>query len=125
VHATQFFEFVASIAEGATVDGAVHLPPVLFQPVAADDVAAAVARTAVGPPTKDILEVAGPERFRFDELVEKSLRAHGDTRPVVADPHARYFGALVGERTLVPDDGAQLGSIRFEDWLRRSADVRP
>jgi uncharacterized protein YbjT (DUF2867 family) len=123
VHATQFFEFVAGIADGATVDGTVHLPPVLFQPMAADDVATAVARTAVGPPTKEHVEVAGPQRFRFDEFVEKALRAVGDPRPVVADPHARYFDAELGERTLVPEDGALLGSTRFEDWLRRSPDV--
>ncbi len=124
VHATQFFEFTAGVADGATVDGTVHLPPVLFQPIAADDVAAAVARTAVGPPTKDHVEVAGPQRSRFDEFVEQALRAVGDPRPVVADPHARYFDAELGERTLVPEDGALLGSTRFEDWLRRSADVR-
>ena len=124
VHATQFFEFTAGLADSATVDGTVHLPPVLFQPIAADDVAAAVARTAVGPPTKDHVEVAGPQRYRFDEFVEQALRAVGDPRPVVADPHARYFGAELGERTLVPEDGALLGSTRFEDWLRRSADVR-
>jgi uncharacterized protein YbjT (DUF2867 family) len=123
VHATQFFEFIASIADGATVDGTVHLPPVLFQPIAADDVATAIARAAVGPPTKDHVEVAGPQRSRFDEFVEHALRAVGDPRPVVADPHARYFGAELGERTLVPGDGALLGSTRFEDWLRRSADV--
>ncbi|MCV2490955.1 SDR family oxidoreductase [Geodermatophilus sp. YIM 151500] len=124
IHATQFFEFTAGIADGATVDGTVHLPPVLYQPMAAEDVATAVARTAVGPPTNNHVEVAGPQRYRFDEFVELALHAVGDPRPVVADPHARYFGAELGERTLVPEDDALLGSTRFEDWVRRPADVR-
>ena len=123
VHATQFFEFVLPIADGATVDGTVRIPPVLFQPIAADDVAAAVASTAVGEPTRAIVEVAGPDRRRFDEFVEQALRAHGDPRPVVADPHARYFGAEIGERTLVPADGAIAGPTAFDDWLRRSIGV--
>jgi uncharacterized protein YbjT (DUF2867 family) len=123
VHATQFFEFVTTIAQVAGEDGAVHVPPVLLQPIAADDVAAAVARTAVGPPTKGIVEVAGPDRFRFDRLVETALRAQGDPRPVVADPHALYFGAELGERSLVPEGDAQLGGTRFEDWLRRTTSV--
>jgi uncharacterized protein YbjT (DUF2867 family) len=123
VHATQFFEFVLRVADSATVDGTVRVPPVLFQPIAADDVAAAVARTAVGRPTQRIVEVAGPDRSRFDQFVEKALRAHGDRRRVVADPHARYFGAELGERALVPDDDALLGATRFDDWLRRTASV--
>ncbi|MFW3171637.1 SDR family oxidoreductase [Geodermatophilus sp. CPCC 206100] len=123
VHVTQFFEFLPRIADGAAADGTVRIPPVLLQPIAADDVAAAVARTAVGPPTRAVVEVAGPDRRRFDEFVELSLRARGDRRPVVADPHARYFGAEVGQRTLVPDDGALLGGTRFDDWLRRTASV--
>jgi uncharacterized protein YbjT (DUF2867 family) len=123
VHATQFFEFLLPIADGATVDGTVRIPPVLFQPIAAEDVAAAVASTAVGRPTRAIVEVAGPERRRFDEFVEDALRAHGDPRPVVADPHTQYFGAEIGERTLMPADGAQVGPTSFEDWLRRSISV--
>jgi uncharacterized protein YbjT (DUF2867 family) len=123
VHATQFFEFLLPIADSATVDGSVHLPPVQFQPIAADDVAAAVARTAVGAPTRAVVEVAGPERLRFDEFVARALRAHGDPRPVVADPQAPYFGAVIGERTLVPEDGAATGPTRFEDWQRRSASM--
>jgi uncharacterized protein YbjT (DUF2867 family) len=123
VHVTQFFEFVPRVADSATVDGTVRVPPVLFQPIAADDVAAAVVRTAVGRPTQRIVEVAGPDRARFDEFVEKALRAHGDRRRVVADPHARYFGAELGERTLLPGDGALLGATRFDDWLRRTASV--
>jgi uncharacterized protein YbjT (DUF2867 family) len=123
VHATQFFEFLLPIADSATVDGIVRLPPALFQPIAAADVAAAVARTAVGRPTRAIEEVAGPERLRFDVFVEKALRAHGDPRPVVADPQAEYFGARIGERTLVPEDGATIAATRFEDWARASVSV--
>ena len=125
VQATQFFEFLGSIAQAATVDRTVRLAPVLIQPMAGDDVAAAVARTAVDPPTKAPVEVAGPEQFRLDELVDRALGAHGDPRQVVADPGARYFGAVLGERTLLPDGDAPRGSTRFEDWLRRPASVQP
>jgi uncharacterized protein YbjT (DUF2867 family) len=121
VHATQFFEFVARIADEATTGDTVHLPHVLFQPMAADDVAAAVASVAVGAPINGTVEVAGPEQFRFDDLIRHGLSARNDPREVVADPHAPYFGAELSERTLVPDDGAQLGAIRFEDWLTQQA----
>jgi uncharacterized protein YbjT (DUF2867 family) len=121
VRATQFFEFVKRITDEATVGNTVRIPPVLFQPMAADDVANAVFRAAVGPPLKGIVEVAGPEQFRFDELIRLGLRARRDPREVVADPHARYFGAELSERMLVPDAEARLGEIRFEDWLRQSA----
>ncbi|HEY7561671.1 MAG TPA: SDR family oxidoreductase [Gaiellaceae bacterium] len=121
VHATQFFEFVTSIADAATDGDIVRLAPVLIQPVAADDVAAAVARTAVGPPVNGIVEVAGPEPFRLDELIRHALEERGDPREVVADPDARYFGARLGERTLVPDGDATLAETRFDDWLGRSA----
>jgi uncharacterized protein YbjT (DUF2867 family) len=117
VHATQFFEFVKSIADGATDGTTVRLAPVLIQPVAADDVATAVGRTALGPPVNGIIEVAGPEQFRLDELIGQALQARKDPREVIADREARYFGALLSERTLVPDDGATLGEIRFGDWL--------
>jgi uncharacterized protein YbjT (DUF2867 family) len=121
VRATQFFEFVKRITDEATVGNTVRIPPVLFQPMAADDVANAVYMVAVGPPLKGIVEVAGPEQFRFDELIRLGLRARRDPREVVADPHARYFGAELSERMLVPDAEARLGEIRFEDWLRQSA----
>ena len=85
--------------------------------MAADDVAKAVGQIAVGAPLNGTLEIAGPEQFRFDELIRQGLRARNDPREVVADPHARYFGAELGERSLVPDDGARLGEIRFEEWL--------
>ena len=118
VHATQFFEFIESIADDATdADGSVRLPPVFIQPMAADDVASAVDRIAVGSPVKGTIEVAGPERFRFDELIRRYLAARHDRRNVVADPNARYFGALLAERTLLPGDDAMLASTRFEDWF--------
>jgi uncharacterized protein YbjT (DUF2867 family) len=117
VHATQFFEFVGRIADEATDGTTVRLPPVLFQPMAADDVAKAVGRIAVGAPLNGTVEVAGPQQFRFDELIRQGLRARNDPREVVADPHARYFGAELGERSLVPGDDAQLGEIRFAEWL--------
>jgi uncharacterized protein YbjT (DUF2867 family) len=117
VHATQFFEFVKRIADEATVGTTVRLPPVLIQPMAADDVARAVARVAVGAPLNGMVEVAGPQQFRFDELIREGLRARNDSRDVVADPHARYFGAELGERSLVPADDARLGDIRFQEWL--------
>jgi uncharacterized protein YbjT (DUF2867 family) len=119
VHVTQFFEFLGRIADEATDGDTVRLPPVLFQPIAADDVVAALDRTAVGQPLDGKIEVAGPDQGRFDEMVRRYLAVHQDPRPVVADPHAPYFGAEVAERTLVPDDGAQLGEIAFEDWLAR------
>ena len=121
VHATQFFEFINRIADEATEGTTVRLPPVLIQPMAADDVAKAVARVAVGAPLNGTLEVAGPELFRFDDLIQQRLRARNDPRQVVADPHARYFGTELGERSLVPAAGARLGEIRLEDWLAQPA----
>ena len=117
VHATQFFEFVARIADEATVGTTVRLPSALIQPMAADDVATAVGRIAVGAPVNGTVEVAGPQQYRFDELIHQSLAARHDRRQVVVDPHARYFGAELGERSLVPAGDARLGEIRFEDWL--------
>jgi uncharacterized protein YbjT (DUF2867 family) len=120
VHATQFFEFINSIAQSATNGDTVRLAPVLIQPMAADDVAAAVARVATGQPLNGMVEIAGPEVFRLDELVRHTLRARSDPRQVIADVHATYFGAELGDRTLVPGDGAGLGATRFEDWLAQS-----
>jgi uncharacterized protein YbjT (DUF2867 family) len=117
VRATQFFEFVKRIADDATVGTAVQLPPVLIQPMAADDVAKAVGRIAVGAPVNGTVEVAGPQQFRFDELIRQGLAARNDPREVVVDPHARYFGAELGERSLIPAGEARLGEIRFEEWL--------
>jgi uncharacterized protein YbjT (DUF2867 family) len=123
VHVTQFLEFLGRIADSATnTEGdTVSLPPVLFQPIAADDVVAAVGRTAVGEPLNGKIEVAGPDQGRFDEIVARYLAFHQDPRQVVADPHAPYFGAEVAHTALVPlDDGALLGDIHFTDWLPRS-----
>jgi uncharacterized protein YbjT (DUF2867 family) len=124
VHATQFFEFVKSIAAAATEGNQVRLAPVLIQPMAADDVASALGKVAVGAPVNGMVEIAGPERFRFDELIRQGLRAQNDPREVVADPRARYFGATLSERALVPNDNAQLGKIRFEDWLSQPVPQR-
>jgi uncharacterized protein YbjT (DUF2867 family) len=125
VHATQFFEFLNAIADSATEANQVHIPPVQFQPIAADDVASAVARVAVGQPLNSTIEIAGPDQFRFDEFVRQALRAINDPREVVADPNARLFGATPGPRTLVPDANAQLGPTRFADWLTRPAPKPP
>jgi uncharacterized protein YbjT (DUF2867 family) len=121
VHATQFFEFVKRIADEATFGTTVRVPPVLFQPMAADDVAKAVGKVAVDAPVNGTVEVAGPQQFRFDELIRHGLAASNDPREVVADPHARYFGAELGERSLIPWGEARLGDIRFDEWLGRPA----
>ena len=121
VRATQFFEFVARIADSFTEGSKVRVPPVRFQPMAANDVASAVATVAMGSPLNGMIEIAGPEEFRFDELIRQGLSARNDPREVIADPHARYFGTELSERSLVPGDDAQLGDTRFEDWLSRSA----
>jgi uncharacterized protein YbjT (DUF2867 family) len=119
VHATQFFEFYKRIADEATDGTTVRLPAVLIQPMAADDVAVAVSKVAVGAPLFGTVEVAGPEQFRFDELIRQGLAAGNDPRQVVIDSGARYFGAELGERSLIPADGARLGQIHFRDWLNR------
>ncbi|MEV6157007.1 SDR family oxidoreductase [Nonomuraea sp. NPDC052129] len=121
VHSTQFFEFARGIADEGTVDGKVHMAPVLFQPIAGDDVAQAVGRTAVGSPLNGRIEIAGPDQFGMDEFFRQALAAWGDSREVVTDPHARYFGSELSERSLVPGDGATLGTIRYRDWLGQNA----
>src|SRR5713101_7990511 len=125
IHATQFFEFLKGIADISMTDGKVHLPPVQFQPMAADDVASAVARIAVGPPVNGTVEIGGPEQFRLDELVRRRLAALKDPREVIADPKARYSGATISERTLVPGKDARLGQTTFETWLTQSAGTIP
>jgi uncharacterized protein YbjT (DUF2867 family) len=119
VRATQFFEFVKGIADISTDGGNVRLPHVLFQPMSADDVASAVGRVAMGAPVNGTVEVGGPEKSQLDELIREALAAWKDPREVVADPHAHYYGVEVSERTLIPDDGAQLGETRFADWLKQ------
>lgn len=121
VRATQFYEFFKGIADFSTESNKVRLPHVLFQPMAADDVASAVAKVALDPPANGIVEVGGPEKFRLDDFIRQGLAARKDPREVVADPHARYYGIEVTERTLIPEDGARLGNIRFEDWLSQPA----
>ena len=117
VRATQFFEFIDGIADGATTGSEVHIAPVAFQPIAADDVARAVAGAAVNAPLNGRVEIAGPDQLRFDDVIRRRLRARNDARRVVADPRAPYFGAVPREQSLVPLNGAQFGKIRFEDWL--------
>ena len=121
VHATQFFEFIKSIADQATVDGVVKVPSVAFQPMAAQDVAAGVGRVAAGAPVNGIVEIGGPERLRFDEAIRTALKATEDEREVVVDPSASYYGIPVDEDTLVPGDDAARGEIRLDDWLRQTA----
>jgi uncharacterized protein YbjT (DUF2867 family) len=117
VHATQFFEFVKSIADAATDGDTVRLAHVLIQPIAADDVAAAVCEISQRPPADGVIEIAGPEQFHLDQLIRQGLLAKDDPRTVVADPEARYFGAELQERTLLPTNPTHLGDIRFDDWL--------
>ncbi|MEV4410798.1 SDR family oxidoreductase [Catellatospora sp. NPDC049609] len=124
VHATQFFEFVRSMADAATDGDHVRFAPVLFQPMASDEVAQAVARVAVGAPLHATVEVAGPEQVRMDEFFRDALAERGDPRTVVTDPQARYFGAELGERTLLPGDGATLGEIRYRAWPGRDTPGR-
>jgi uncharacterized protein YbjT (DUF2867 family) len=120
VHATQFFEFVNSIADTSSDGTMVRLAPVLIQPMAADDVAAAVGRVAIGSPVNGIIEVGGPEQFRLDEFVRQGLRFRSDPRTVVSAATAGYFGVEVDERTLLPSKDARLGEVRFQDWLAMS-----
>lgn len=120
VHATQFFEFLKGLADMSFDGGKVRLPHVLFQPMAADDVASALARIAVGSPVNGTVEIGGPEQFRVDDLVRRRLAALKDPREVIGDPKALYGGANVSERTLLPGDDAQLGKTHFETWLSQS-----
>lgn len=121
VHATQFFEFLDAIAKSSMQGDAVHIAPVLFQPIAAADVADAVSDVAVGPPVNGRVEVAGPERFRFDELIRDLLHEKGDPHEVVSDAHARYFGAELGRDSLVPLNHARLGKHHLQDWLKQNS----
>ena len=120
VRATQFFEFVGAIAQSATDGQTVRLPPALMQPIAADDVAAALAEVAIAKPLNGTLEVAGPEPIRMDELVRRFLVATRDTRQVITDPQAGYFGIAVNDRSLTPGDRPKIGPTHFADWLGRS-----
>ena len=121
LRATQFFEFIGRIADTAADGSRIPLSPALMRPVAADDVAAALADIATRAPVNGVVELAGPEPLRLDELARRVLQARGDDRTVIADPEARYYGTIIDDHSLVPGDNARIGPIRFEDWLRRSA----
>jgi uncharacterized protein YbjT (DUF2867 family) len=120
VRATQFFEFIDLIADAATDEETVRLPPVFIQPAAADDVASVVGEVATGPPKNGMIQVAGPQRFRLDELVRRLLDDRHDSRRVTTDADARYFGARLSEQTLVPVDDAITTGTRFTEWHRRA-----
>ncbi|MHB9074798.1 MAG: SDR family oxidoreductase [Desulfobaccales bacterium] len=119
VRATQFYEFVGNIAQLATEGQTVRLPPVLMQPIAADDVAAALADVALAEPLNGTFELAGPEPIRQDDLVRQFLKATGDARTVITDPKALYYGLTVDDQSLTPGDNPRLGTIRFESWLKQ------
>jgi len=121
VHATQFFEFTRAIADASTIDGTLHLAPVHYQPIASDDVAAAVGRVTVGAPVNGVKEIGGPERVRMDEFIPAALVAYGDTREVVVDEHATYFGTELADDSLVPGPDAELGSTTYEVWAKENA----
>jgi uncharacterized protein YbjT (DUF2867 family) len=120
IRSTQFLEFLGPIAASSAEGNKVRLPPGLFQPIAADDVAAIVADVALAPPVNGIIEIAGPERGPFDDIVARYLKAVGDPREVVRDPDALYYGGRVEEHSLVPLGAARLGRIGFNEWLRQS-----
>ncbi|KQY10432.1 MULTISPECIES: SDR family oxidoreductase [Massilia] len=121
VHSTQFFEFLSGIAASAGQDDTIALSPAYIQPIASDDVAAALADVVLGAPVNGIVEIAGPDRFRLSDLVRDYLAVKGDTRTVRADVHARYFGAELKEDTLVPQGAARLGASRIGNWLQAQA----
>jgi uncharacterized protein YbjT (DUF2867 family) len=120
VRATQFLEFLGAIAESSVDGNLIRISPGAFQPIAADDVASLVADAALAPPKNGTVDIAGPERAPFNEIIARYLKAVGDARQVVRDPQARYWGGLVDDRSLVPSGQARLGRINLEEWLRRS-----
>src|SRR4051795_7572937 len=121
VHATQFFEFTRAIADASTVDGKLHLAPVHYQPIASGDVSSVVARVASGEPLNTTKEIGGPERLRMDEFIPAVLAKAGDTRAVVSDEHATYFGTELAEDSLVPGPDAELASTTYEAWAKESS----
>jgi uncharacterized protein YbjT (DUF2867 family) len=125
VHATQFFEFAKGIADSATEGDTVRLPPILIQPIAADDVAKAVAEAAEGTPLNRTLEIAGPDALSLSEFVRKGLDGRNDGRKIVTDPNARFFGAVLTERSLLPEKDARLSELRFADWITGQAGSAP
>lgn len=121
LRSTQFFEFIKAIAQSSVQDGVIHLSPALVQPVAASDTAAVLANLALEPPKNGIVEVAGPESGRLDEFARQRLDAAGDERLIMADTQARYFGAILNDKSLRPDGRPLLGGTRFADWLQQNA----
>jgi uncharacterized protein YbjT (DUF2867 family) len=121
LESTQFFEFIDRIAKDSLADGAYHLSPALMQPIVSDEVVAALADIALGPPLNATVEIGGPEAIPIDELGRELLSAKGDTHQIIEDRHARYYGAELEDRSLVPGPEARLGSLKFADWLRQSA----
>lgn len=117
IHATQFMEFLRGIGQSAVVGDEVHLSHAYIQPMAAEDVADAVTAVALAPPANGTVEIGGPEKFHLDEVIGKVMAFDGDTRPIVVDPEARYFGLRLEDDSLVPGPGAKLGSTRFDWWL--------
>lgn len=120
LHSTQFFEFIDGIIQSGTANGAIHVSPALVQPIAADDVAAALTELALARPLNETVEVAGPDACSLDKFARQYLAAKGDTRQIIADVHARYFGAELDDTSLMPGEHPRFGSTSFEDWLRRS-----
>ena len=121
VHATQFFEFTRAIADASTISGKLHLAPVHYQPIASDDVAAAVGRVAAGAPLNGTVEIGGPERLRMDEFIPAVLAKTGDTRELVVDEHATYFGTELADDSLVPGPDAELGATTYEVWAKQTS----
>jgi uncharacterized protein YbjT (DUF2867 family) len=121
LRATQFFEFLSGIAQSSSDEQTIRLSPALVQPIASDDVAAALTDITIGAPVNGIVEVAGPEKFRLDQLVQRFLSANNDTRKVVTDIHARYFGIELNDHSLNPSGSSRIGSTSFDQWLGRQA----
>ncbi|QDP97858.1 SDR family oxidoreductase [Microlunatus elymi] len=117
VRATQFFEFTTAIADESMIDGKLHLPPVHYQPMAADDVSTAVARATAGSPVNGVRETGGPDRVRMDEFIPAALKGNGDIRELVVDPHAKYFGTELANDSLVPGPDAVLGATTYDTWV--------
>lgn len=121
LRATQFFEFIGGIAQAGAAGNEIRVSPALFQPIASDDVVAALAEVTTAAPVNGTVEVAGPEPIPLDEVVRRYLRATEDARTVVPDIHARYFGSILDDRSLTPGENPRLGAIRLDDWLRQQA----
>ena len=124
LHATQFFEFVGSIAKSGISEGNIHMPPALFQPIAADDVVAAMVDITIGKPLNSTIEVAGPEKIQMDEIVRKYLSVMKDKHEVITDIHALYFGLEINDQSLTPGDNPRIGSIRYDNWISQAANQR-